>query len=140
MAGGDWGWQGVGNRALEFPEGGSAGLSPAGRARLRYNPGTGQLELSTDGAVYTALATGGITGGGTTNRVTRWSSPSSLTDSFADLANDGSLTVRDDEVFSEADFQLAVRRTPTTGDGGTVLSVVVGEGGTAEQGIAGFAR
>lgn len=60
MSRGTIGFQGFGRRrALEFPDGQSAAVSPPGRARIRYNDATGQLEASLDGAAFVPLATGG---------------------------------------------------------------------------------
>ena len=58
----DWGWDGAGDRGLEFPENGEqVGVSPSGRARFRNNTKARQVELSIDGAAYTPLA---LSGGG----------------------------------------------------------------------------
>jgi hypothetical protein len=52
----DWGFTGFGNRVLEFPESGTqVDVSPAGRARLRYNDVLDRLEQSLDGAAYVPL-------------------------------------------------------------------------------------
>ena len=64
--GGDWGWQGQSDRALDFPEDGEQeGVSPLGRARLRYNSVANQMEQSLNAKPFTALGNGGgATGGG----------------------------------------------------------------------------
>jgi hypothetical protein len=45
--------------AIDFPDGSSIGVSAAGRARLRYHLGNNRLEVSLNGAAYTALNGGG---------------------------------------------------------------------------------
>ena len=57
MDDGYWGFLGAFRRALELPDGRSEGVSPASRARLRYNGLTGLLEGSLDGDPYLPLAT-----------------------------------------------------------------------------------
>lgn len=57
--GGDWGWQGFGNRAQEFPDGEQVAVSPDGRARIRYNRALNRFEQSLDGAAYVAFGGGG---------------------------------------------------------------------------------
>lgn len=46
-------------RAIELPDGAEADVSPEGRARVRYNDDTGQIEASLDGSVYVPLGGGG---------------------------------------------------------------------------------
>lgn len=59
MTRGTIGFQGFGRRrALEFPNGEQAAVAPPGRARLRYNDSTGQLELSISGGAFTPLGGG----------------------------------------------------------------------------------
>lgn len=58
----DWGWKGLKQRALEFPAGLLAAVSPLGRARLRYNDNTNELEVSYNGAPYVPI--GGVSGAG----------------------------------------------------------------------------
>ncbi len=56
---GDWGWSGVGDRALEFPKGGEqVAVSPSGRARIRFNTTLNRLEQSINGADYIPFAGG----------------------------------------------------------------------------------
>lgn len=52
----DWSWQGLAQRALEFPGGEATSVSPELRARIRYNAVKNQLEASLDGAPYGPLA------------------------------------------------------------------------------------
>lgn len=62
MAKGDIGYLGFGStRAFELPDGRFARTSPVGRARLRYNDVTGQLEQSLSGAPYVPLGGGPAT-------------------------------------------------------------------------------
>lgn len=59
--GGTFGWNGASQRGFDFPAGVlndfEVGVSPSGRARLRYNDVTKELELSVDGGSFSALAT-----------------------------------------------------------------------------------
>jgi len=50
-----WGLKGLLKRALELPGGEITDVAPAGRARIRYNETTGELESSVDGAAYGPL-------------------------------------------------------------------------------------
>jgi hypothetical protein len=54
-----WGIKGQGTRGLELPAGSIVEVSPADRARIRYNETTMQLEASLAGGAYVALAAGG---------------------------------------------------------------------------------
>jgi len=63
MSDGSIGFKDVGRwRALEFPDGQNAEVSPLGRARVRYNDGSGELEASLDGGPYQRI--GGLTQNG----------------------------------------------------------------------------
>jgi len=53
---GTFGWKGKG--ALEFPAGSGAGTAPDGRARLRFNESSSQIEASIDGSVFVPFAGG----------------------------------------------------------------------------------
>lgn len=54
--GGSIGFKDIGReRALEFPDGQNAEVSPVNRARVRYNDDTGDLEASVDGGPYTRI-------------------------------------------------------------------------------------
>lgn len=71
---GSWGWSGLGDRALEFPENGEqVAVSPPDRARLRYNRVKNQLEQSLNGQPYAALGNSG--GGAGSSIVTLSSTP-----------------------------------------------------------------
>jgi hypothetical protein len=59
MPGETYGWEGIARRAWELPDGQMEGVSPAGKARIRYNHATGDLELSTDGSAYTSWSNAG---------------------------------------------------------------------------------
>ena len=59
---GTFGWKGTGFRALEFPAGNNVATAPSGRARIRLNEPSGQMEVSFSGAPYVPFAGGG--GGG----------------------------------------------------------------------------
>jgi hypothetical protein len=66
MAGGDWGWEGLGDRVLEFPEINDPKpdkeVAPVGRLRLRNNTPAGQLEISLSGSPWGPITVAG--GGG----------------------------------------------------------------------------
>jgi hypothetical protein len=53
--GSSWGMRGIGNRALELPNGTSVAVSPDDRARIRYNQTKLQLEQSIDQGSYIPL-------------------------------------------------------------------------------------
>jgi len=55
---GSWGFKGLKGRALEFPSAPDVEPAPSGRARMRYNPGTGELEASLDGAPFEVVQVG----------------------------------------------------------------------------------
>lgn len=55
---GSWGFKGLKDRALEFPSAPNVEPSPVGRARIRFNPATGELEASLDGAPYDTVQVG----------------------------------------------------------------------------------
>jgi len=62
MGRGTVGFKGHGiTRSLEFPNGELAPVAPPGRARLRYNDATSQLELSISGGAFAPVGTGGAT-------------------------------------------------------------------------------
>lgn len=69
------------NAVLAMDEGSSAALSASGTARIIYTAGT--LQVSLNGAAYTALSTSSLTGAGAANRIALWSGTSSLTSSAA---------------------------------------------------------
>jgi hypothetical protein len=52
----DWSWQGLKNRALEFPRSSGVATSPLSRARIRYNEIKQRLEQSISGGAYTSLS------------------------------------------------------------------------------------
>lgn len=55
-----WGFKALKQRGLEIPAGEAlVDVSPVGRARIRYNQTTMQLEASLNGGAYVALSTGG---------------------------------------------------------------------------------
>jgi len=55
---GSWGFKGLKDRALEFPAAPNVEPAPVGRARVRFNPATGELEASLDGAPYETVQVG----------------------------------------------------------------------------------
>jgi hypothetical protein len=60
---GSWGFKGAQRRGLELPSGSSVALSQSGRATIRYNESTNDLEISRDGAAYEAIDIGGVPAG-----------------------------------------------------------------------------
>jgi hypothetical protein len=59
MAGETWGFKGIFERALELPNGSMVGVSPSGRARIRYNDTLGDVEISVNGSAYTSWSNAG---------------------------------------------------------------------------------
>lgn len=58
-----WGFKGFKNRGLELPDGDLVEVSPAGRARLRFNLATLAVQVSLSGAPYVDIGGGGSGGG-----------------------------------------------------------------------------
>lgn len=90
-------YAGVINKAgFQLWDGSSLGLSDSGAGRIRYNSGTSDFEKSLNGGAYVPLSSGGtVTGTGTPNTITKWTSTtavgnSSVTDDGTTVAIGGS--------------------------------------------------
>jgi hypothetical protein len=124
-----WGWVDQGVRALEFPAGRDGavdvGVSPVGRARLRYDAIADELQVSLSGAPYVTIAgAGGASGWTDDGTVVR------LTTS-TDVVSVG-INV------PPADQKFYVTYQPTTGPGSVVRANLIGEAFGGIQGASAY--
>jgi hypothetical protein len=119
---GSWGFKGAQRRGLELPSGSSVALSQSGRATLRYNESTNDLEVSRDGAAYEAIDIGGVPAGSPWSKVGTVIREATLTDTVAigvaTMVGSEQLRVVGDQLFDN-DNKLQWRDS-----GGTVRDVL----------------
>lgn len=113
---------------IDFPDGSSFAVGPANKARLRYHLGNNRLEVSLNGAAYTAL-TGG--GGGSCTLVNCYGAGASQTDSTIGLDSTRlGIRIRDNATpISGSLFQVQ-------SSGGTTTYLDVSQGGVNISGAA----